>query len=76
MFVELRGYCGDPWGWGWREIFPRGGERGRGKVLGAGRGTGKKPPHIPCPVDIPKINSNNATMLKFLKTFIVHCNLF
>jgi hypothetical protein len=25
MFVELREYCGNPWGWGWREIFPRGG---------------------------------------------------
>ncbi|KAK2360623.1 hypothetical protein QL285_085873 [Trifolium repens] len=53
MFVELRGYCGDPWGWGWRGIFPHGGDQGRGNVWGAGRGTGKQHPHIPYHVNIP-----------------------
>jgi hypothetical protein len=29
MFVELRGYCGDPSGWGWKEIFPYGEDQGQ-----------------------------------------------
>ncbi|MCI81397.1 hypothetical protein A2U01_0102670, partial [Trifolium medium] len=51
-------YCGDLWGWGWGQIFPRGnGDGDKNSPAGtSGRGTGKLPPHILRPVDIPMYN--------------------
>ncbi|MCI16857.1 hypothetical protein A2U01_0038001 [Trifolium medium] len=43
MFVDLREYCGDLWGWG--RIFPRDGKQGwgQGTNLRAGQGAEKHP---------------------------------
>ncbi|MCI93536.1 hypothetical protein A2U01_0114834, partial [Trifolium medium] len=42
MFVDLRGYRGDLWGWGWGQIIPRGdGDGGKNFPAGTlGQGTG------------------------------------
>ncbi|MCI59773.1 hypothetical protein A2U01_0081028, partial [Trifolium medium] len=53
--VDLRRYLGDLWGYGWGQIFLRGdGDGGKNSpACTSEQGTGKLPPHIPHPVDIP-----------------------
>jgi hypothetical protein len=53
--MDLRGYCGDLYRWGWGKIIPRDKEQGwgRGTNLVAEQGVGKHPPHILYPVEIP-----------------------
>ncbi|MCI63531.1 hypothetical protein A2U01_0084788, partial [Trifolium medium] len=63
IFVDLRGYRGDLWGWG--QIFPYGdGDGGKNSPAGtSGRGTRKLTPHIPFPIDIPTNGNMSPTTM-------------